>query len=262
MIRLERIGKRYGRGPWVLQDVDLSFEPGGLTVFTGGNGSGKSTLLRIIAGVTAPSGGRVLGRPRSVGYLPERFSPGLRLSTETYLRHLAAVRGAPKPGTVPGVTPSDDVLDALGFHGDPTAPISTLSKGNAQKVAVAQAFLATDLVVLDEPWTGLDTAAAVVLADMVTTSAATVVVTDHRGTARGLAGAHEVVLRGRVAATGVAIELNRVSDLTTTVIGEWDGVRVVAATDGRLSLLVEPAVSDRVLADALRLGCSVLSVRT
>ncbi|MCS7483166.1 ATP-binding cassette domain-containing protein [Umezawaea endophytica] len=253
MIQLERIGKRYGRGPWVLQDVDLSFEPGELTVFTGGNGSGKSTLLRIIAGVTAPSSGRVHGRPKSVGYLPERFPPGLRLSAEAYLRHLAAVRG---------VTPPTDLLDVLGFHGDPTAPISTLSKGNTQKVAVVQAFLATDLVVLDEPWTGLDTAASSVLSDLVSSSAATVLVTDHRGTARGLAGAREVVLQGRVGATGVAIELNRVSDLTTTVIGEWDGVRVVAATDGRLSLLVDATVSDRVLADALRLGCSVLSVRT
>jgi energy-coupling factor transporter ATP-binding protein EcfA2 len=252
VIQLERIGKRYGAGPWVLQDVDLSFEPGELTVFTGGNGSGKSTLLRIIAGVTAPSGGRVRGRPKSVGYLPERFPPGLRLSTEAYLRHLAAVRGVA----------GSDLLDALGFHGDRAAPISTLSKGNAQKVAIAQAFLATGLVVLDEPWTGLDTGASAVLAEVVAASEATVLVTDHRGTARGLPGAREVVLTGRVASTGVAIELNRVSDLTTTVIGEWDGVRVVAATDGRLSLLVEPAVSDRVLADALRLGCSVLSVRT
>ncbi len=253
MIQLERIGKRYGRGPWVLQDVDLSFDPGELTVLTGGNGSGKSTLLRIIAGVTAPSGGRVRGRPRSVGYLPERFPPGLRLSTEAYLRHLAGVRG---------VTPSTDVLDALGFHGDSTAPISTLSKGNAQKVAIAQALLGTDLVVLDEPWTGLDTDASAVLAELITATGATVLVTDHRGAARGLPGAREVVLSGLVASTGVAIELNRVSDLTTTVIGDWDGVRVVAATDGRLSLLVEPAVSDRVLADVLRLGCSVLSVRT
>ncbi|MEO6087174.1 MAG: ABC transporter ATP-binding protein [Umezawaea sp.] len=259
MIQLERIGKRYGRGPWVLQDVDLSFDPGELTVFTGGNGSGKSTLLRIIAGVTAPSSGRVRGRPRAVGYLPERFPPGLRLSAETYLRHLAAVRGAPRSTTA---RTGPEVLDALGFHGDATAPISTLSKGNAQKVAIAQAFLATDLIVLDEPWTGLDTGASAVLAEMVAASEAVVLVTDHRGTARGLPGAREVVLRGRVGATGVAIELNRVSDLTTTVIGEWDGVSVVAATDGRLSLLVEPAVSDRVLADALRLGCSVLSVRT
>lgn len=252
MIQLERIGKRYGRGPWVLQDVDLGFEPGELTIFTGGNGSGKSTLLRIIAGVTAPSSGRVRGRPKSVGYLPERFPPGLRLSTEAYLRHLAAVRGVA----------GSEVLDALGFHGDPTAPISTLSKGNTQKVAIAQALLATDLIVLDEPWTGLDTGASAVLAELVAASEATVLVTDHRGTARGLPGAREVVLHGRVAATGVAIELNRVSDLTTTVIGEWDGVRVIGATDGRLSLLVEHAASDRVLADALRLGCSVLSVRT
>ncbi|WNV88751.1 ABC transporter ATP-binding protein [Umezawaea sp. Da 62-37] len=252
MIRLERVGKRYGRGPWVLQDVDLTFEPGELTVIAGGNGSGKSTLLRIIAGVTSPSGGRVEGRPRSVGYLPERFPPGLRLSTTAYLRHMSAVRG----------TTGADVLDALGFRGDAEAPISTLSKGNTQKVAIAQAFLAEDLLVLDEPWTGLDTGAGAVLAELVAAADATVLVTDHRGTARALPGAREVVMQGPAAATGVAVELVGVSDLTTTVIGDWDGVRVLSASDGRLSLLVETAVSDRVLADALRMGCSVKSVRT
>ena len=252
MIQLERIGKRYGRGPWVLRDVDLTFDPGELTVLTGGNGSGKSTLLRIIAGVTSPSGGRVKGRPASVGYLPERFPAGLRLSTTAYLRHLTAIRG--RTGA--------DVLGELGFHGDPDAPISTLSKGNTQKVAIAQAFLAKDLLVLDEPWTGLDTGASAVLGELIAASEATVLVTDHRGTARALPNAREVVMQGPAATTGVAIELVQVSDLTTTVIGDWDGVRVVSASDGRLSLLVESGVSDRVLADALRMGCSVRSVRT
>ncbi|HWO67867.1 MAG TPA: ATP-binding cassette domain-containing protein [Umezawaea sp.] len=253
MIQLERIGKRYGRGPWVLQDVDLSFEPGELTVFTGGNGSGKSTLLRIIAGVTAPSSGRVRGRPKSVGYLPERFPPGLRLSADSYLRHMAAARR--------GATGAE-VLGELGFHGDPDAPIATLSKGNTQKVAIAQAFLAEDLLVLDEPWTGLDTDASAVLGELISASGATVLITDHRGTARALPNAREVVMQGPAATTGVAIELVQVSDLTTTVIGDWDGVRVLSASDGRLTLLVESTVSDRVLADALRMGCSVVSVRT
>jgi ABC-type multidrug transport system ATPase subunit len=123
VIQLSRVGKRYGRGPWVLRDVDLTLEPASLTVCTGGNGSGKSTLLRIIAGVTSPSPGRVHGRPASVGYLPERFPAGLRLSADAYLRHMAAVRGVA----------GSSVLEDLGFHGDPLAPMSTSSKGTRRR---------------------------------------------------------------------------------------------------------------------------------
>jgi ATPase subunit of ABC transporter with duplicated ATPase domains len=250
VLELDRVGKRYGRGPWVLREVDLGLDPGELLVVTGGNGSGKSTLLRIIAGVSAPTEGRVLGRPRAVGYVPERFPSGMRLSTRDYLRHQAAIRRA---------EPSGDVLDRLGFHGDATAPMATLSKGNAQKVAVAQALLATDLVVLDEPWTGLDAEASAVLGDLLI--GRTVVVTDHRGQARGLPGAREIRFGAPAQAPPVAIELDRVGELID-VIRELDGVVGAKADDGRVSLLVDPHASDRVLAEALRLGCSVRSVKS
>jgi len=250
VLELDRVGKRYGRGPWVLREVDLDVEPGELIVVAGGNGAGKSTLLRIIAGVSAPTEGAVRGRPRAVGYVPERFPSGLRLSTKDYLRHQAAIRGG---------AATTDVLDRLGFHGDATAPMATLSKGNAQKVAIAQALLATDLVVLDEPWTGLDAEASAVLGELLV--GRTAVVTDHRGQARGLPGAREVRFGTPLEAPPVAIELDRVGELID-VIRELEGVRGAKSDEGRASLLVEPHASDRVLAEALRLGCSVRSVKS
>ena len=72
-IRAERLRKRYRRGPAVLAGVDVALEPGAPIVLAGANGSGKSTLLRLVAGASAPTGGRVVGRPRVVGYLPDRF---------------------------------------------------------------------------------------------------------------------------------------------------------------------------------------------
>lgn len=250
MLELDRVGKRYGRGPWVLREVDLDVRPGELIVIAGGNGAGKSTLLRIIAGVSAPTEGQVRGRPRAVGYVPERFPSAVRLSTRDYLRHQGAIRRA-GPGT--------DVLDRLGFHGDPAAPMATLSKGNAQKVAIAQSLLATDLVVLDEPWTGLDAEASAVLGDLLV--GRTVVVTDHRGQARRLPGAREIRFGAPAETPPVAIELDRVGELID-VIRELEGVRGVKADEGRASLLVDPRASDQVLAEALRLGCSVRSVKS
>ncbi|WP_235921992.1 ABC transporter ATP-binding protein [Lentzea tibetensis] len=237
-MRLLGVGKRYGRGPWVLRD--LSLDVSGLVVLTGGNGSGKSTLLRIVAGVTCPTEGRVVDRPASVGYVPERFPSDVRMSVRDYLRHMSAIRGA-----------SGEVLERLGFRGSMTAPMATLSKGNTQKVALAQAFAATDLLVLDEPFSGLDTAASVALVEML--AERTAVVADHEG---HLPSAQVVSLSG----AHVTIEFSRASGLGE--LSDLDGVRSVEPRGTGARVLVEPAHSDTVLAEALRLGCSVRSVRS
>lgn len=75
-MRLEAVRKRYRRGPEVLAGVDLDLVAGAPVVVLGGNGTGKSTLLRIAAGCSAPSSGRVVGRPRRVGYLPADLRDG------------------------------------------------------------------------------------------------------------------------------------------------------------------------------------------
>ncbi|WP_285753438.1 ATP-binding cassette domain-containing protein [Lentzea sp. NBRC 105346] len=237
-MELVEVGKRYGRGPWVLRDLSLSVS--GLVVLTGGNGSGKSTLLRIVAGITAPTRGSVVGRPRSVGYVPERFPSDVRMSAQSYLGHMGAIRGR-----------KADVLERLGFRGDLTAPMSALSKGNAQKVAIAQALAATDLLVLDEPFTGLDTTAATALVELLKDR--TAVVADHEG---HLPSEQVISLSDG----HVVIELSRVSGLDE--LSELDGVRDVSERGIGARVLVEPAHSDRVLAEALRLGCSVRSVRS
>lgn len=247
MVRLDRIGKRYGRGPWVLRDVTLVVEPGEPVVVTGGNGTGKSTLLRIAAGLSRPSAGRVT-RPRSVGYLPERFPTGVKLPARDYLRLLAGVRG---------VAARWDLVEALGFVGDPDAPMATLSKGNTQKIALAQALTATDLLVLDEPWSGLDAAAGAVLVDLVAASGCAVLVTDHHG--HDLPGARRVPLGAGPG--GVVVELDRVGEALAR-IAALDGVRDARAVGGGARVEVEPGHSDRLLAEALRLGCSVRSVRS
>ncbi|MEJ2856702.1 MULTISPECIES: ABC transporter ATP-binding protein [unclassified Saccharothrix] len=247
MVRLDRIGKRYGRGPWVLRDVSLSVEPGEAVVVTGGNGSGKSTLLRIAAGLSRPTSGSV-SRPASVGWMPERFPPGVRLSARDYLRHLAAVRGVPVRW---------DLVEALGFVGDPDAPMATLSKGNTQKIALVQALMARDLLVLDEPWSGLDAAAGEVLRSVVTASEAAVLVTDHHG--HDLPGAR--VLPLGAASNGVVIELARVGELLSEV-SALEGVLSADPVGSGARVEVAAAHSDEVLASVLRLGCSVRSVRS
>ena len=87
------LSKRYGRRqPWVLDHLDLRFEPGTLTVVVGANGCGKSTLLRVLAGVSRPTEGLITQRPRQVGYVPERLPARLQMTGREYLAHMSRLR--------------------------------------------------------------------------------------------------------------------------------------------------------------------------
>lgn len=160
-MRLDGVGKRYGlRQPWIVRDVSLEVAAGQLIRLEGRNGSGKSTLMRVIAGVTAPSAGRVSGRPHT-GYVPERFPGALGFSARDYLGHMSRIHGLSGPAAAQAVTEWIYRLGAGDYAG---SPLRTLSKGMCQKVALAQALIARPgLLVLDEAWTGLDHAARAAL---------------------------------------------------------------------------------------------------
>ncbi|WP_329269656.1 ABC transporter ATP-binding protein [Streptomyces sp. NBC_01451] len=179
-LRLDGVGRRYGiRGPWVLRGVDLTLTPGTLTRIEGANGTGKSTLLRVLAGIDTPTEGTRTGRPRTA-YVPERFPAALPFTAHGYLTHLGAVHGLDR---TTAARAAEEWLERLGAAAYARTPMAELSKGSSQKVAVAQALLADpELLVLDEAWTGLDTAARGELERVVaelTASGASVVFVDH-----------------------------------------------------------------------------------
>ncbi|WP_280721308.1 ABC transporter ATP-binding protein [Kitasatospora sp. MAA4] len=160
-MRLSGVGKRYGRGaPWILRGVELSVRPGELVRIEGANGSGKSTLLKLIGGVEPPSTGTV-AVPGRRAYVPERFPPALPFDARTYLCHLGRIHGL---SSAESARRAAYWLDRFGIADRSGTPLSRLSKGTCQKVAVAQALLAeTDVLLLDEAWTGLDQAARTLL---------------------------------------------------------------------------------------------------
>lgn len=183
------MGRRYGtRRPWVLRGVTLELPPGALVRIEGGNGGGKSTLLRLVAGIDTPTEGRVAGRPRRTAYVPERFPAALPLDAASYLTHLGRVHGLRR---AEAARRAASLLERFGAAGHARTPMAELSKGTNQKVAVAQALLADPgLLVLDEAWTGLDSAARAELDLAVaerTAAGAVVVFVDHDP--RRLAGA-------------------------------------------------------------------------
>ena len=151
--------KRFGRH-CALNGIDLSIAPGQVFGYLGPNGAGKTTTIRLLAGLSRPTSGtaHVLGldtvrerdlMQRRLGYLPGTFVGYPDLSGEQYLRFLANLRGGVDWNLVTSMAKRLD-LD-LGRR------LGVLSHGNRQKVGILQALMhQPELVILDEPTTGLD----------------------------------------------------------------------------------------------------------
>lgn len=271
-LRLDGIGRRYGlRGPWVLRDVALTAPPGTLLRVAGSNGSGKSTLLRIVAGVDRPTTGAVSGRPADrTAYVPERFPPALPFPALRYLTRIGAVRGLSAPDARARAL---HWLDRFGITGYAATPLDELSKGTCQKIAVAQALLADPaLLVLDEAWTGLDTAARDVLDAAVrerVAAGAVVLFVDHdpRRLAADTTATH--ALSGEPAAPPVAVLSAPAEGLVVIEAAGGGDVALPAgevsrAAEGTVRVVVTAGESDGVLRTLLaaRPSWHVTGVRT
>ena len=179
VVRLRKVSKRYGRRE-ILADVDLRVNAGELLALVGANGSGKSTVLKLMVGLSRPSTGTVRRTARVVSYVPDVFASHDRLSASAYLRHMGRIRGL---SDRVARDRAGELLDRLALSGGADTPMRKLSKGNAQKVALAQALLdPPQLLVLDEPWSGLDSTAHATLRELLTETAeqgAAVAFTEH-----------------------------------------------------------------------------------
>jgi ABC-type multidrug transport system ATPase subunit len=201
-VRFEKVWFRYARGAaWTLQSVDVVVEPGQTVVALGRNGAGKSTLLQLAAGVLRPGRGAILNRPAVVGWVPERFPADQPFTAGQYLRRMAEVRGLREFAAV------DRWIERLLLTEHADTRLADLSKGTAQKVGLAQALLVPPaLLVLDEPWEGLDAVARTLIPEIVaevTTRGGSVLVSDHRGEIAGLPQAvHWTVTEGTVRPAG------------------------------------------------------------
>ena len=144
---LEHIHKRYGEKV-VLRDFSTRFPAGTCTCIMGPSGCGKTTLLRLILGLEEADGGTISGRrfPMSAVFQENRLFEDF-----SALSNVSAVcaRGSRQEAA--------RQLSALGLAGSLHAPVRTLSGGMKRRVAIARAVLAPgELLILDEPFTGLD----------------------------------------------------------------------------------------------------------
>jgi len=171
MLQTQRLTKHYG-ALVAIQDVSFDVRPGEVLGLLGPNGSGKSTTVKILTGLLRPTGGEVqldgrdvladLDRYKAIiGYVPEEPHLYSYLTGPEYLRLVGRLRGLAD-------TPLNDKIDRflqlLDIYDDRYQTLSSYSKGMRQKILIAAAVLHNPrIVVLDEPFSGLDVTAARVL---------------------------------------------------------------------------------------------------
>jgi zinc transport system ATP-binding protein len=159
----------YGQGPPVLNDVDLAIERGEFVAIAGPNGGGKTTLLRLVLGIERPSAGQTLlfgepahrfSRREAIGYLAQRAQLGV--SAPATVREVVAAGRLPRAGLVGGLGRADreqidEAIERVGLAGVAETPLTRLSGGQQQRAFIAKALAGEpELLVLDEPTTGVD----------------------------------------------------------------------------------------------------------
>jgi heme exporter protein A len=153
MIRVRALEKRYGRRR-VLTGIDLDVARDGFLLVTGPNGSGKTTLLRVLAGLAAPSAG-------TVEVDADRGRVGFVAHEPLVYRELTAVENLDLYGRLYRVPERRErigmLLERFGLWEARNERVSAYSRGMTQRLALCRALLhEPDLVVLDEPYAGLD----------------------------------------------------------------------------------------------------------
>lgn len=164
MISVKNLQKRYG-DLTAVDDVSFDVEHGEIVGLLGHNGAGKTTVMKVMTGFLEPTKGTIsvggidvvedrIGVQRQIGYMPEKAPLYGEMLVQEYLLMMAELRGVPANERLTAV---GDAVKATGLTQRLVQPISTLSKGYRQRVALAQAILhKPSVLVLDEPTNGLD----------------------------------------------------------------------------------------------------------
>jgi ABC-2 type transport system ATP-binding protein len=171
-IELRKITKTFGRTVAV-DNFDLVIPQGGICGFIGPNGAGKTTTIRLIMSILFPDSGElsVLGCPSAleaknrIGYLPEERGVYRKMRVGDFLNYMAALKGVNDRNLNKQISAA---LESVGLGGTERKKGEELSKGMLQKVQILAAIIhRPDLLILDEPFSGLDPVSTRLLRDLI-----------------------------------------------------------------------------------------------
>jgi ABC-2 type transport system ATP-binding protein len=216
-LELRGLSKRYG-AKTALEDVSFSVAAGQMFGFVGPNGAGKTTTMRIILGVLAPDEGEVRWRGaaigaeerRRIGYMPEERGLYPKMRVRDQLVYMAELHGVEPDAAAAS---AERWMRRLEIGGRAEDPVEALSLGNQQRVQLAVALVhEPDLLILDEPFSGLDPdgvdALGGALQEEIEARGVPVVFSSHQlELVERLCDSVAIIAAGRIALTGRVAEL-------------------------------------------------------
>ncbi|MBV8729812.1 MAG: ABC transporter ATP-binding protein [Acidobacteriia bacterium] len=227
VLEVRHLSKRF-RGVVAVDDVSFTARAGEVTGYLGPNGSGKSTTMKMITRLLQPTFGKIFFDGLSIdsdphaylqrlGYVPEEPHLYSHLSGLEYLLMVGQLRNLPPKPTAERI---DGLLRLLALHSDRHAPISAYSKGMRQKVLLSSALLHNpDLLLLDEPFSGLDVGTGLVLRSLIEELAArgkVVLFSSHELETVERVSSHVVILhRGKIVADDSIERLRKLMAIPT-----------------------------------------------
>ncbi|MCW2581892.1 MAG: ABC-type multidrug transport system, ATPase component [Klenkia sp.] len=274
MLEFDGLVKTYGDNR-VLDGVGFTVTPGQMFGFCGSNGAGKTTTMRIAMGLARADAGQVRwqGTPltevtrRRIGYMPEERGLYPKMKVAEQLVYFARLHGL---AAAEATRAAEHWTERLGLADERDQRVEKLSLGNQQRVQLAAALVSRpDVLILDEPFSGLDPVGVDSLADALLEQCrrgVPVVFSSHQlDLVERLCDAVGILARGRIVASGTVSELRAaeagrqlrvvVPDAPTGWAGAVPGVRVVSEQRGDTVLELAPGTDDQaVLAVALGTG--------
>jgi ABC-2 type transport system ATP-binding protein len=274
VLEFDGLHKSYGDNH-VLDGVGFAVAPGSMFGFCGANGAGKTTTMRIAMGLARADAGQVRwrGRPldddirRRIGYMPEERGLYPKMKVGEQLAYFARLHGLDGAAAARA---SDEWTERLGVAERRRDAVEKLSLGNQQRVQLAAALVARpEVLILDEPFSGLDPVGVDALADALLEQCrqgVPVVFSSHQlDLVERLCDSVGILARGRIVASGTVGELREreagrllrvvVPDATPGWATPLPGVRTVSEQAGDTLLELAPGADDQhVLAAAVRTG--------
>lgn len=272
MLRVDRLRKTFG-DTVAVDGVSFAVRPGEMFGFVGANGAGKTTTMRIIMGVLAADGGEITWRgerptraiQRAFGYMPEERGLYQKMKVAEQIEYFGRQYGLPA-GAARAATA--EWIDRLGLAAHRDDPVQALSLGNQQRAQLAVALVHDpDVLVLDEPFSGLDPLGVDALAEVLAEkrdAGVPIVFSSHQlDLVERLSDSVGIIKAGRMVAAGPVEDVRdregrrliriEVRDADPEWVDRLPG-RVVRAGDDHV--LVDPAVGDgqEVLRAALKEG--------
>jgi ABC-2 type transport system ATP-binding protein len=276
VLEIVRVGKRFGSRQ-ALEDVSFTVERGEVFGFVGSNGAGKTTTMRIVLGVLSADSGEVRWNGRAVdadlrrriGYMPEERGLYPKMRVGDQLQYLARLHGLGRADAAAAVTRWTERLGVGDRLGD---EVQKLSLGNQQRVQLCAALVHDpEVLVLDEPFSGLDPTAVEVMSTVLRAKAdagVPVIFSSHQlELVERLCDRIGIIADGRMVAVGSVADLrarggaSAVLDVEGPPAGwatDLPGVEVLVDGDGHTRLRLAAGTDDQ---DVLRAALAAGPVR-